>query len=166
MSNVKREYKRINTKARKKLKQIIKDTHPAESGYVLDMMIVMLTWMRDYYKNGYNVWGMEQCEEDPIAFHNVPTRLQTLNMAIQLYDKWQDCENEYFILVDNDLVETMQESGYYYKGDGARDLHPDKTFMFKGEDFSVAVKEFNVEYKKRRDEFFKYLGEHIEEWWD
>ena len=162
----KQQYKRINAEARKKLKQIIKDTCPSESGYILDIISCMLHWMRDYYKNGYNVWGMEQCEEDPVVFRNVPTRLETLNMAIQLYDKWQGCEEEYFILVDNDLVETMQKGGYQYTENGAKELHPDKTFMFKGESFNDAVSEFNVEYKKRRDKFFKYLGEHIEEWWD
>ena len=121
--------------------------------------------MRDYYKLGYNVMAMEDCDAFP-EDASKPTRLQSLNMAIQLYNKWQDCDHEYFILVDNDLVKTMQESGYHYTKDGNRELHPDQTYMFKGKTFSEAVSAFNVEYKRRKAEFFEYLCEHLEEWWD
>ena len=169
----KKEYYRIDKEARKKLKQIVKDIHPGEYSYMLDMMITMITWMRDFYKNGYGVYGMDKCEEDPKNWGNVPTRLQTLNMAIQLYNRWQQCEDEYFPFVSKDLIEVYKSNGYNYK-ESSLSLaermnflqHQNEVFMFKGNTYQEAISAFNKEYSKRRKAFFDYFSEHVEEWWD
>ena len=170
MGNIKRQYKRMMRKYKKELKKILKEIGPWEWGYITDYIITVIKWMRDYYKLGYNVMAMEDCDAFP-EDAGKPTRLQSLNMAIQLYNRWQNVHDDYYkIAYTEEELKHYLDLGFYLvnKTDGV-----EKQLNTKGwysltlyEDRSKNAEECNKAYKQCKHDFFDYLEEHLEEWWD
>ena len=166
----KKDYQKMMRKYKKELKKILKETGPWEWGHMTDFMITFINWMRDYYKLGYNVWAMEDCDAFP-EDANKPTRLQSLNKAIQLYNRWQNVGEDYYKIAYNEKeLKHYLRLGFHLvnRTDGI-----EKQLNTKGwysltlyEDRSKNAEECSKAYIQCKHDFFQYLEEHLEEWWD
>jgi hypothetical protein len=167
--NAKQNYKKLMREHRKKMKKLAKECHPFDWGCGLEMLMEHLYWMRDYYKNGYNVWA---AEDNTWKDCSLPTRLESLNMAIQLYNGWQNLDEKYYCYVHTmeEAVQKVKE-GWYLQGNpnskidkalGSTGLYS----LSKFPTWAQTTAEYNKEYEKNRKEFFLYVSENIEGWWD
>ena len=159
-----RKYKKLARQYRKILKKQACKAAPWDWGFMTEVIATWLNYMRAYYKEGLNVG------EDP---EGEQTRLQTLNMAIQLYNAWDNCFNNFYILVKEDEVEGYKQAGWVVEEKRDIDDPTEKVlcrnrmvFMRKYQTQQLTDEMFNYYYKKNREDFFKYLADHIEEWWD
>ena len=161
--NKQREYRKMMRKYKKAIRKSARECAPWDYSFGLDGFIIFLNWMRDYYKLGVNVMALDE----PISEaerENYITRLQGLNMALQLYDKWQTADDQYFAYVTEDEVEKYIKQGWYNSG---RTCTDENIFCLrKYESFSQTAKEFNEYYNKAKNDFFAWVGQHITEWWD
>lgn len=135
---------------------------PWDFAFSLNYFVTCLRFMRDYYKLGENVWGLDRRYEDPKKYKNVPTRLETLEKTLWYYDKWHSLEEEYVTIVH----------------------HPETFKTTDNEDGTVTINDFGMhcEYKygsakrtykklykdqqKLKKKFFSMLYKYIETWWD
>ena len=169
MNRQKQAYKRLMRDHRRNMKKLAKECHPFDWGCGLEMFIEHLWWMRDYYKNGYNVWAAEDNTWDK---SNPPTRLESLNMALQLYNKWQNLDDEfYYYAYSKEAAEQKVREGWYLASEpnSAVDKALGRAGVYtltKYPTWKETTEHFNGEYTKRRDEFFLYVSQHIEGWWD
>ena len=156
-------YRKVRKQHQPIFRKLAKRVVPTDYGFMMEFVEEYLKYMADYYKNGCEVGGEAQ---------GTKPRLQTINMALQLYRQWQDCEDEYFTLIEPSEVERYKRMGWTIPD---TDRNKDALADLKGErwvwcqrypDFHETTEKFVEEYNKRRKEFFKYVGEHLEEWWD
>ena len=82
-----KKYKAMFKKHKKILKKIAKETDPFDFFHGLDYFVAFLEFMKDYYELGENVWGEEE--------HGKPTRLDTINEALEHFYKYQDINLSY-----------------------------------------------------------------------
>jgi len=84
-----RLYLKINKKYRKELKNLFKRVAPWDNflGMFFDIQV---RWWKDYYKLGYNVWGMEIKDTPEFDDPNHPTRYEIACEMERLYREWQD----------------------------------------------------------------------------
>lgn len=169
----KQKYKKMNRTYRKTLKKLVKDSGPWEWSYGLDMFIEFLKWMRDYYKLGYNVWATEDCNAFPDIDKDKPTRFESLDTAIKLYEKWQNCDDEFMkvIFLDEpnaqEQIDELVEQGYTVCVREKNDtLLKNTAFLYKFKDSKENNEAYTKAYLEYKKQFFEYVGEHIEEWWD
>lgn len=167
--NAKQNYKKLMREHRKKMKKLAKECHPFDWGCGLEMLMEHIYWMRDYYKNGYNVWA---AEDNTWKDCSLPTRLETLNMAIQLYNSWQNLDDKYYCYVYTmeEAVQKVKEGWYLQSNPNSKiDKALGRTGMYslsKLPTWAQTTAEYNKEYEKNRKEFFLYVSENIEGWWD
>lgn len=160
-------YRQVKRRHQKIFRKLAKHVIPTDYGFMMEFFIEYLKYMADYYKNGCAVG------DDP---EGIKPRLQTINMALQLYRHWyEECEDEYFTLVEPSEVEKYKAKGWVVpdtERNSAALNALDKTrmvnwvFMHRYPTFKETTDLFVKEYAKRRKEFFDYVAEHIEEWWD
>lgn len=154
------EYVRMMAQNRRKLTNINKDAarSPWEWSWGLDYLVQFLRFMRDYYKLGENVWGVEDKEWKKGVKY---TRLETLEKTLAYYDKWQNLQDEYVKLEEvgkpkfeknNDGTVTLVDTGY--------------RCTYKYKTAKRTYKKLAKAEKKYKKLFFKMICEHIEEWWD
>lgn len=167
------EYYDMQAKYKHELKNIAVNAGPWEFSYILDFLVTYIRWMRDYYKNGEGVWGIEQRDEDPKRYKNVPTRLETLEKALAYYDKWQSLEDEYIKLVPNKDGFKSEDNG-----DGTStiiNLGYDVIYKYgpKGKSEKAHRRAARITYKKLHKAqekykklFFNTVRKYIESWWD
>lgn len=159
---VSEEYQQIMYDHHKKLKEIIKRAGPWDWCYGLDALVEHLRWMRDYYKLGENVLGMEKRDEDPKKYKNIPTRLETLEKTLGYYDKWSTLEEEYIKVVDAEqpLKEKSDNNGNI--------VIPSFYFQckYKYRSAKKTYRKLDKAERKYKKKFFNMLCKHIEEWWD
>lgn len=156
------EYKNMMKIHKKEWENITENVGPWEWSYGLDALVEHLRWMRDYYKLGENVWGMEKKDEDPKRYRNVPTRLQTLEETLFYYDSWMNLKDEYIKVINhqetykehdnNDGTVTIENLGFHCK--------------YKYGSINKTYKKLHKEETKYKKKFFKMLYKYIEEWWD
>lgn len=159
----KRKYKKLARKYRKILMKQARTAAPWDWGFMTEVISTWLNYMRAYYKEGLNV-GLDE--------EGQPTRLQTLNMAIQLFNAWDNCFNNFYVLVKEDEVERYKQAGWFVEE--FDENSPSTQFIKKNRLVSMRKIQtaqcndemFNYTYEKNRKDFFNYLAEHIEEWWD
>lgn len=142
---------------------------PWEWSWGLDYLVAFIRFMRDYYKVGENVWAMEQKDEDPKRYKNVPTRLQTLEKTLYYYDKWQNLESEYIRVVDHpktyrahdngDGTVTIQDMGFHCEYKYGPRNNRRKAMM-------ITYKKLNKDQAKYKKKFYKMLMKYMESWWD
>lgn len=170
MDKRKKEYKQMMKKYKKEFKKLLKEAGPWEWGHMTDFMITFMKWMRDYYQLGYNVWAIEDCDAFPETDGNKPTRLQSLNTAIQLYNRWQNVHDDYYKIAytEEELKHYLRLGFHSVKKENgiAKQLGTKTWYLTLYEDNSKNVEECNKAYKECKHAFFDYLEEHIEEWWD
>ena len=158
------EYVRMFKEHKTELNKINKDGNqcPWEWSYGLDYLVEFLRFMRDYYKLGENVWGMERKDEDPKRYKNVPTRLETLEKTLFHYDRWMNLEEEYVKVIDH--PETYKEVD---NGDGTVSIE-DLGFHceYKYGSMKRTYKKLHKEQEKHKKKFFMMLSKHMQEWWD
>ncbi len=144
------------------LKDIAAATTPFDYSYGLDFLVQHLRFMRDYYKLGENVWGMEKKDEDPKRYKNIPTRLETLEKALYYYDKWINLEDEYIKVVDH--PETFKE---HDNGDGTFTIdNLGFHCEYKYGSMKRTYKKLHKAQEKYKKLFFKTLACYCESWWD
>lgn len=167
------EYYDMQAQYSHELKEIADETTPWEFSYSLDFLVAHMRWMRDYYKRGENVWGMEQKDEDPKHYKNIPTRLETLEKALAYYDKWQNIEEEYIKIIPDEVGFQSEDNG-----DGTStitNLGYDVIYKFgpKGKSKKAKHRAMLITYKKLHKAqekykklFFDTVRKYIESWWD
>jgi len=155
-----RKYKRLRNKYRKQLTKQAKEAAPWDFGFPLEMFVTYLRFMRDYYKEGLNVADESE---------GTDSRLHTLNMALQLYEAWDKCFDNWYKLVKADEVECYKQGGWYAPAEA------EPSAILDGQNYVMMTRlqtkqandeMFNYYYRKNREDFFKFLAEHMEEWWD
>ena len=155
------EYNAMMAEYRRNLNKINRDANhsPWESGWCLDYLVEFLRFMQAYYKLGENVHSKEDCEWKKGVKY---TRYESITKTLEYYDAWQNLEDDYIKVVyhpetyksheNDDGTVTVDDLGYHCE--------------YKYGSMKRTYRKFNKAYKKYRARFFKYLGEHIEEWWD
>lgn len=162
MDKERRKYKKLCNKYQKSLVKIARDTWPTDYGFGLQMVIEFLKFMRDYYKEGLNI-GLDGERQIP--------RLASINMCLQYYDSWSNCDDDFFIIVPKAEVEKYQRLGWYIPiehQDNRVLMDSDSRYatMTKYQSFGETNKFYEIACAKRKALFFDYLCRHIEEWWD
>lgn len=158
-----REYRKMMRKYKRAMRKSARECAPWDYSFGLDGFIIFLTWMRDYYKLGVNVMALDEPVTEKEK-ENFITRLQGLNMALQLYDMWQTADDKFFAYVTEDKVKEYTDKGWFCSGQSVNE--PEIYCLRKYESFSQTAKEFNEYYTKCRMDFFTWVGEHISQWWD
>lgn len=155
------EYTAMMEKHGKALMRIAADAVPWEWSYSLDALVEFLRWMRDYYKLGENVWGMELKDEDPKHFKNHPTRLESIEKTLAYYDKWQGLEDEYIKVVRTGELKSHDN------GDGTSTIDDlGCKYIYKYGSMKRTYKKLHKAQNKYKKLFYKMLYKYMESWWD
>lgn len=131
-----KHYKKTMKYYKKRLVKIAKATKPWDFGWLLDFIRADLSFMAEYYEYGENVYA-EDINND---------RCKTLYEALYLYDLWIN-----FNIKNYSKFKNFNREDY-------NNLCESEQKLIK--------EEIDKLYAKQRMEFFKYLGKHIEDWWD
>lgn len=131
-----RHYRKTMKYYRKRLIRIAKETKPWDFGWLLDFIKTNLLFMAEYYDWGENVHA-EDIENE---------RCKTLYKALDLYDLWIN-----FNIKNYPEFKDFKREDYNNLCESEQKLIKEKIDKL---------------YDKQRMEFFKYLGKHIEDWWD
>lgn len=84
-------YQKMMRFHKKNLKEILKQSGPWEWSWITDYIGEYLKWIRDYYKLGINVVGMEIKDTEEFNDPTHPTRLE---IAQKLVDAWEEAFGE------------------------------------------------------------------------
>lgn len=146
-SITKKQYERMSKKHKKALKKAAKNFKPWEYSYFMDVLYEMLSYMKDYYIGGYNVW---QSDESLIPL------LQSL---ITAYNAIKDIQEFKFEAPVNE----------FYLAHPPKNLD-DVTSNRYTEEQAAALKQSHIESSELKKEMyatlFNTIRDHIDEWWD
>lgn len=168
----KKEYKQMMKAYTKLMKKDARQLHPFDWDCGLSMFIDFLSWMQSYYELGYNVWAMDITDPKLDACYTEKTRADSLKEALYLYNRWQDCCEDYYkIAYSEEEIKHYLDLGFHLVP--KKDDEIEKAMGRTGsrtltlyEDMHKNVEECNKATKDYKKKFFDYLYEHIEEWWD
>lgn len=162
-------YNNMMNKYIEQWRTIAAEAKPWEGNYGLDALIIHLRWMREYYALGI-VHCVENKEWDKKEKH---TRLETLELALTYYDKWQNLENEYIQIVPHDsgVKYHQNENGTYSIDDPG--YHCIYKYGPKGTSQKEVRKAMIITYRKLEQAqnkykrlFFRTVEKYLESWWD
>jgi len=165
---VSRKYYGMMRENRRALGEIHKHAKksPWEWSWGLDYLVQFIRFMRDYYALGENVWGVEDNTWKKGVKY---TRLETLNMALDYYEKWQNANDEFIKVVEHpetykahsngDGTVTIDDHGFHceYKYGPKNNRRKAMKITYK------KLYKYETKYKKL---FFKTVCEYMESWWD
>lgn len=136
------EYIEMMRKNRRALGKIHKEAKncPSDYSFGLEYLVQFLRFMRDYYKLNEKVIAIEDKEwKEGVKY----TRLESLEITLYYYDKWQTVIHEYISL--------DEES---------------QSLVYKLNSKEETIKKVDQLTKHYKEMFFKCLNNYIEEWWD
>lgn len=83
-------YRSLVKRYRKRLKKLAKEWRPFDWSFATEMFMVCIEGMRDYYKEGNNVWAYET--------EGMPTREQMCNYILEKYEEYYkaDFKDEFY----------------------------------------------------------------------
>lgn len=159
------KYKEMMERHQKAWAEIAENAEPWDWSYGLDALVEHLSWMRDYYALGENVWGQEDKERKKGVKY---TRLETLEKTLFYYDKWMGLEDEYIQTVhhgemkshDNgDGTATIDDLGFHciYKYGPRNNKH---------KAMKITYRKLHKAQQKYKKLFYKMLYKYMESWWD
>lgn len=165
MKRLSKEYKQMCKKWKKIICKDAKNAarDPFDWNPGLQVFVDHLYFMRDYYRNGENVWA---CEVE-----DAPSREQCLNMIIAEYEDWMNCEDKYTKVIFKDEpgaeeeIKRLVSLGYHLKEEDD-EMFKDVVFLYKFKDFTKNTNAMVKEYNYHRKRFFELLGEYLEFLWD
>ena len=165
-------YKKMMKNYRRILKDNVKEAGPWEGSMIHWFVVDYLKWMRDYYKLGVNVCGMEHKDSDPEFFGpDFPTRLDRIEEILKEWELYQDSNvnDKYYTQIPYELdVHKMfvpSEGGKYYTFDGDAwdsQFRPNGPWKTYNEAYDACKKEEEEHLKK----FYELLLEHLPWLWD
>lgn len=155
-----KEYYKLIKRNNKKLVKLAKETRPWDWSWGIELLVLHLEYMKEYYSNNENVMAMENYEWDPKAIKK--SRLEMIEEILSEYYAWRNCEEKYYKLVEHpetykshsngDGTVTIDDLGYHIE--------------YSLGDVQKTNEAFNKEYALHRKNFFKLLDKYIEELWD
>ena len=134
----KRAYRKMYKKHRKEMIKLAKEDRDWDWGYLHDLVITKIRHMYEYYNTGNNVWQTDETR--------VPICIQ-LNHILQLQE---ELDHLY-----DDLEPVIME----YNTDGSYTVSRNKESVAK---IQTLLERESKLYKS----IYKFIGEHIEAWWD
>lgn len=154
----KKAFKKMFKKYRKSFIKMAKEVTPYQYDDGFEMWIEHLRFMRDYYKLGYNVIAMERNKEDPVKYKDMPTRFESLDMALKEYDAIEGCEDKYIVYHFDDV----KDDSFWNKF--TKD--DNDICEYKLGDFKTSYNAYLKERKVHEKNFKKIVEKYINEWWD
>lgn len=144
-------YNKAQKKYIKEMKKLLKESGPFEWSYLWKAVGKMVKRRLDYFSDGYNVYQIDE------SANEIKEQLQT---AMNL---WNAAEN--FEYSDEKMIATMlKESKSVSLKEmmaGMQKLTEEERKIFVARTEEEAKQEHQA-YK----DFFLYLAEHLQEWWD
>lgn len=142
-----KEYLKTCKKYKKELINIVKKYGPWDNFLGAFFDVIVRHW-KDYYKLGYNVWGVEIKDTPEYRDANRPTRYEIACEMERRYNEWEN-------FTGCDAIDT---------GDGRWNIvYFDKYILPDGKiDFDLVLQD-KLELKKK---FFDYYMEYANDMWD
>jgi len=140
---------------------------PFDYGPGLQLFIDHLYFMRDYYRNGENVWACE--------IEGVPSREQCLNMILSEYEAWIGNSDKYTKVILMNEPNAKEEiakwvslgySADYKSSENSPELFKVVVFLHKYGDYKENQQNEVKEYLHHKKRFFELLCEYIDTLWD
>ena len=134
----KQAYRKMQKKHTKTLVKLAKEDRDFDWGYLHELVITKIRHMYEYFSNGNNVWQTDETR--------VPICIQ-LNHILQLQDE-----------IDH-LQDDMKPALIEENEDGSVNI-------IRTKESAAKVQELWQKESELYKEIYKFIGEHIEEWWD
>lgn len=134
----KRAYRKMYKKHRKEMIRLAKEDRDFDWSYLHDLVITKIKHMYEYYHDGNNVWQTDE------------TRIPILDQLSHVLDLQYELDH---------LYDDLEPAIIDYNTDGSWIVSRNKESATKVQ--ALLEKESEL-YKS----IYKFIGEHIEEWWD
>lgn len=134
----KRAFNRMHRRHRKELIKHAKETYEWDWGWLHDSIIMQIRHIHEYYSEGNNVWQEDESQR------------QIVEQLQHVLDLQEELDH-----VFDDKVERERE----IVSDGVVKFH-----ITEGE-----LDKLKAQFQREQDlyrEMYKYIGQHIQEWWD
>lgn len=142
-----RLYLKTNKKYKKELKKLFKQVAPWDN-FIGMFFDIQVRWWKDYYKLGYNVWGMETKDTPEFEEPNRPTRYEIACEMERLYKEWQDFSGMDVVKLEDGEWEVKYHERY---------LLPDG---------KVNIDLLNQDNRDLEKNFFDYYIKYCHDMWD
>lgn len=165
-----KEYHNLIKRNNKKLVKLAKETRPWDYSWGIELLVLHLEYMKEYYSNRENVVALENYEWDPKAIKK--SRLEMIQDILSEYYAWRECDDKYTKVIfkneDNakEKVDNLIKEGYHLKEENEDSCLKDCYFLYLYDDYHINIKEMSKEYALHRKNFFNLLNKYIEELWD
>lgn len=141
-----KEFKRFWKAEKKYKKALIKYIKKEESSYdsyqFPAIIMMMLKRRLEYYTQGDNVWQSEDSQK--LVIKSLEKAVSLGEYALDDYNFYYEDEKEYFKRMDHDHLDIKDYPHHTIE---------EKVAMFKKE-------------RQAYSDWFSYIGEHFDEWWD
>ena len=145
-----KEYFKMIRKHKRILSKINKELAMWDWTGGLDYLVAWITYLRDYYKLGFNI-DLDDQERERIV--------SSLDQTLDAYHEWQDFSVQYFHLEEKDVFTFEREENNGVRTSLVKFKYPE---LYSDE----SLETYERQLGEKRDAFFSLLSKNLETWWN